>query len=51
MTKKEAIEKLKAAAKTFDADTAHRDADDILVQYIKDPQITRAYKAVPKWYS
>jgi len=51
MTKDELLERLRACAKNGDTEIAHSDADDALIEYINDPEITEAYEAVSKWYA
>lgn len=34
-----------------DPENAHLSADQALLAYINDPEITRAFEAVPKWYA
>jgi hypothetical protein len=51
MTKEELVALLKAKAKSFDTEGAHSDADDALIAFINDAEITAAYEAVPKWYA
>lgn len=53
MTKAELLKKLKALQKTSqkDAEIAHIEADDLLLAYIKDPKISKAFKAILRWYS
>ena len=38
-------------AKSPDPEVAHCDADDALLKYINDPEITAAYRSVTKWYA
>jgi hypothetical protein len=51
MTKEYLIVLLKKLAKIDDSDKAHRVADNVLLKYINDKQISKAYRAVFKWYS
>lgn len=50
-TRDEILKKLKQLADCDDTEEAHVDADDLLLDYIADEEITAAYKAVPKWYA
>jgi hypothetical protein len=34
-----------------DPEVAHSEADELLLQYINDPEIEKAFEEVPKWYS
>jgi hypothetical protein len=49
MTKDELIEKLKAID-TDDPSVAHPDADDLLLEFINDKNVSEAYNKIPKWY-
>jgi len=51
MTKQEIIKKLKEASRIKDIEDAHGAADDALIEFIDDPEITAAYHDVKKWYS
>lgn len=42
--------KLRALAVGIDAETAHRDADEILLGLLDDPEIREAFEAVPRGY-
>lgn len=46
----ELIEYLKGL-KTIDEEVAHLWADEALLDYIGDPEITEAFRAVPKYYA
>ena len=51
MTKAELLALL-ASCNTFnDPERAHGEADDALIAFINDPEITAAYEAVNKWYA
>lgn len=50
MTKEELITALQAIPK-WDVESAHCTADDLLIAYINDSDITGAYEGVPKWYA
>jgi hypothetical protein len=50
MTKDELITRLKKAEE-LDRETYHIQADDLLLEFINDPEITAAYNAMNKWYS
>ena len=39
------------AMSNYDAEVAHGDADDALVAYINDPEITAVYEAIARWYA
>ena len=53
MNKEELIKELKKLTKYGDGDYegGHGDADDLLVKYIDDAEITKAYDNVGKWYA
>lgn len=53
MTKDELIEKLKECAELAkgDREIAHIEADDALLVFINDPEITAAYEAFEKWHA
>ncbi len=51
MTKEELLTKLTALRTSGDPEDAHCEADDLLVEYINDPDIAEAYGDVPKWYA
>ena len=53
MTKQELIKQLKALANsvTGDEEEWHFAADQLLLDFINDPDVTETYEAIPKWYS
>jgi len=51
VTKEELIAKLKECAANGDLEVAHWDADQLLLEYINDQDITEAYRDVGKWYA
>lgn len=54
MTKQELIDELKLQEELakHDAEEAHGNADDLLIRYIDDEDIAKAYAAItPKWYA
>jgi len=53
MTKKQLKEKLEFIAKNMnrDPEAAHGRADDALLEYINDKDITNAFSNVNKWYA
>lgn len=60
MTKKELINKLKDLMKksegwpdshVYSPDTAHIEADKLLLAYIGDEEVTKAFRAIEKWYA
>ena len=48
--KLELIEKLKLC-NTDDSERDHIKADQLLLAYINDPEITEVFDAIEKWYS
>jgi hypothetical protein len=42
---------LAECARNPDKERAHGNADDALLEYINDPDITKAYNAFEKWYA
>lgn len=51
MTKEELIKRLKELPKSCDTETAHLNADNLLILYINDADIMEAYHAINKWYA
>lgn len=51
MTKDELILELRMIANDEDTEQAHYRADHALLSYINDPDVSRAYDAIDKWYS
>lgn len=53
MDKKKLIIELQKISRTEndDYETTHYKADKLLLQYINDEEITKAYENVGKWYS
>jgi hypothetical protein len=53
MTKEELLEKLEQCAELDkrDPEAAHSDADELLIDYIDDPEIKEAYESFGKWYA
>lgn len=57
MTKEELIEKLNAingkrgVERFYDNENGHIEADELLLEYIADKDITDAFEAVEKWYA
>lgn len=50
MTKAELLEKLRAC-NTGDEEVDHANADDALLEFINDPEVTVAFEAIDKWYA
>ena len=51
MTKKELIRKLNKLAKTDDHEIHHIDADKLLLEYIADNNVCKAFNKIDKWYA
>lgn len=51
MTEKELIDKLNELNDKYDTETAHAEADRLLLNYINNDNITKAFDKVNKWYS
>lgn len=60
MNKKELVEKLKALKGkeinlfgnvTIDEEGNHIEADNLLLEYINDEEVTNAFKDIEKWYA
>jgi len=51
MTKEELIIKLKILAERGLPEEDHLDADELLLEYIGDPEIQIAFDNILKWYS
>ncbi len=56
ITLEKLIEKLKALAEASkgphgDPESAHADADDLLLAFISDAEVDAAYASIKKWYS
>ena len=45
------LDALEKAAESDDTEEAHGDADDALIDYINDKDISEAYHKIPKWYA
>ena len=54
MTEEEAIKMLEICQSNSDVETAHEEADDIIVEFLVDAgyrKVADAYDKVHKWYS
>lgn len=45
------LEVLKRLSESKDPEDAHGSADEALLEFINDPEITEAFEMVPKWYA
>lgn len=51
MKKEELLKRLKELQGEGDTEAAHSIADNLLIEFINDPDITEAYEAIDKWYA
>jgi hypothetical protein len=52
MTKEELLEKLAYLRKhNWDTEANHGEADDLLLEYINDKDIKKAFEEIEKWYA
>ncbi len=53
MTKEELINKLNQLSidSKSDEEIAHCSADEVLLEFINDPEVTKAFKSIKKWYA
>jgi len=51
MTKVELIKKLKELQIDAEPENAHFDADNLLLEYINDQDISKEFNNIHKWYS
>lgn len=51
LTKIKLLENLKELKKSNDEESAHIEADNLLLEYINDDEITQAFKDINKWYA
>ena len=49
--KQDLIEALREIAKIGDQEAAHVMADELLLLFINDPEVTAAYEAIEKWFA
>ena len=50
-TLKELIDKLKLLNNNGDEEINHIDADNLLLEYINNPEVTKAFHDIKKWYA
>lgn len=50
ISRQELLNKLKELADIEDTAIAHSEADELLLNYINDPEIEKAFEEVPQWY-
>jgi hypothetical protein len=51
LTKDELLKRLASLASDWDTEMAHYKADELLLAYINDAEITQAFEAIDKWYA
>lgn len=51
MTKAELIEKLEELHDGWDHEANHGKADDLLIEFINDPEVKEAFDKIEKWYA
>lgn len=54
MTREELIEQLRALRKELckdDPENDHYNADELLLEYINDPEVTAAYRRITRWFA
>lgn len=55
MTKEELLEKLLALVedepRRYDPERDHEEADELLLAFIDDPNVTEAFERIDKWYA
>lgn len=51
ITKEQLLAQLKEFARSADTEGAHSDADSALLRFINDPEVSKAYDAIEKWYA
>lgn len=54
MTKKQLLARLKQLLNPIDnhdVEYVHVKADQLLIDYINDPKVTKLYSSIPKWYA
>ncbi len=51
MTKRQLLKLLRDLQTSNDTEVAHARADDLLLQWIADPAIAKAYLGIRRWYA
>ncbi len=51
MSKEELLKIFDELSSGIDPESAHSKADDILLQFINDAEVSAAYKDIPRWYA
>lgn len=51
LTKEELLAKLRELQAPSDPEIAHNEADDALLEFIDDVEVTEAFRKIKKWYA
>lgn len=51
LTRDDLLAALRDLASDLPGEGQHIEADDLLLRYINDPEITAAFEAIAKWYA
>lgn len=51
MTRDELLEELRWLQDDRDPESAHAEADRLLLAFIDDPEVTEAYRLIDRWYA
>jgi hypothetical protein len=51
ITREKLISRLKELGEESTSEEGHGEADDLLIEYINDPEIKEAYENIGKWYA
>jgi hypothetical protein len=51
ISREEVLAKLQELRESNDPETGHIEADALLLRYINDPEIARAFNVLQKWYA
>lgn len=51
LTRDELLKELKDLSGHYDAEVAHASADDLLLKFINDEEITAAFENIERWYA
>jgi len=49
ISRAELLEKLKELSQLKDTELAHSEADELILSYVNDPEIEKAFEEVPSW--
>lgn len=51
MSRDELVARLKELQSCGDPEIAHGEADDVLLEFIGDPEVSNAFNAIDRWYA